>query len=178
VERADELTPVGLARPVLQLVSMLDPNGVPLEVVTSSAARAVIAAQRSTFSSCAQVEEQDCRDALAHLHRLNLISLDPAGSARAIRTHALVQRATLEGLSTDAVSTTVRAAADAVVQVWPEIERDTELGRVLRDCSANLQERDDGVLWSSPAWLNSSANVASSARSSGLAASAVLTSSA
>jgi hypothetical protein len=149
VDRADALTPVGLARPVLQLLSTLDRNGVPLDIVVSPAARTVIAGKLAPWApeGRALVEEQDCRDALANLHRLSLISLDPAGDARAIRTHALVQRATLEGLSTDAVSTTVRAAADALVQVWPKIERDTELGRVLRDCAASLRERHGGLLW-------------------------------
>jgi hypothetical protein len=149
VERADALAPVGLARPVLQLVSTLDPNGVPIDVVTSPAARAFIARRRVSPASDKRVtvDEQDCRDALAHLHRLNLISLDPAGGARAIRTHALVQRATLESLSADAATRTVRAAADALIQVWPEIERDTELGRTLRGCATNLQEHHSGLLW-------------------------------
>jgi hypothetical protein len=149
VDRADALTPIGLARPVLQLVSTLDPNGVPLDIVTSSATYVAVASQRASSASDGPpaVDEQDCRDALANLHRLSLISLDPAGGARAIRSHALVQRATLEGLSTSAVSTTVRAAADALVEVWPEIERDTELGRVLRDNAASLRERHGGVLW-------------------------------
>ncbi len=149
VELADKLTPVGLARPVLELVSTLDPNGVPLNIVTSPAARAVIGRHRASPGSegLAAVEEQDCRDSLRNLHRLNLISFDPAGGARAIRAHALVQRATLEGLSADAVLTTVQAAADALVQVWPDIERDTELGRVLRDCAANLRGRHGELLW-------------------------------
>ncbi|MGH3973866.1 MAG: tetratricopeptide repeat protein, partial [Pseudonocardiaceae bacterium] len=151
VERADKLVPVGLARPVLQLLSTLDPNGVPLGIVTSPAALTAIAGQRSSsaLDRDAGVDEQDCRDSLRNLHRLNLISLDPAGGARAIRTHSLVQRATLERLSTDAVLITVRAAADALVQVWPNIERDTELGRVLRDCAANLRKRHGGLLWES-----------------------------
>ncbi|MGH3697426.1 MAG: hypothetical protein ACRDRX_26165 [Pseudonocardiaceae bacterium] len=53
----------------------------------------------------------------------------------------------MEGLSIDVVSTTVRAAADVLVQVWPGIERATELGRVLRDCTASLRECHGGSLW-------------------------------
>jgi NB-ARC domain/Tetratricopeptide repeat len=151
VNRANALAPVELARPVLQLLSVLDPNGVPFDVVASPAVRTLIAEERTSSGPDGRclVDEQDCRDALRNLHRLNLISLDAAGGARAIRTHALVQRATLEGLSADSVAATVRAAADALLQVWPEIERDTELGRVLRDCSASLHERHSGVLWNS-----------------------------
>ena len=63
VERADALPPVGLARPVLILVSTLDPNGVPIDVVTSSAARTFIAGQPAPSSpdGRAAVDEQDCR---------------------------------------------------------------------------------------------------------------------
>lgn len=85
VDLADKLPPVGLARPVLQLVSTLDPNGVPLDVVTSPAARTVIAVQRSASNRHAGVDEQDCRDSLTNLHRLNLISFDPAGGTRGSR---------------------------------------------------------------------------------------------
>jgi hypothetical protein len=35
IERANRLRPVGLARPMLQLAAMLDPNGIPATVLTS-----------------------------------------------------------------------------------------------------------------------------------------------
>jgi tetratricopeptide (TPR) repeat protein len=141
VDRANELTPAGLARPVLQLLSTLDPNGVPFNIVISQAARTLIARQCTPLAAngTVVVNEQDCLDALRNLHRLNLISMDPAGGDRAIRTHALVQRATLEAMSTDAVAATVRAAAGALIEIWPEIERDTELARILRDCCMALR---------------------------------------
>lgn len=58
-----------------------------------------------------------------------------------------MQRATLEGLSAEAVSTTVWTAGDALVQVWAEIERDTESSRALRDCATSLRERHGASLW-------------------------------
>jgi hypothetical protein len=150
VDLADRLAPRGLARPTLQLASGLDPNGAPLAVFTTPAALSYLTEQRNTSvldGHSAQVEDQDCRDSLGNLHRLNLISVDPVGGARAIRTHALVQRATLEQLAPEALSTTVRAAADALLQVWPDLERDTDLGRVLQDCTISLAERHGPLLW-------------------------------
>ena len=150
VELADRLAPVGLARPMLQLTSALDPNGAPAEVVSTPAARSYLAEQRDgslADRQDTQVEEQDCHDSLSNLHRLNLISVDPAGGTRAIRTHALVQRATLEHLGPDALASTVRGAADAVMQAWPDVERDTGLGRVLRDCAASVTDRYSPLLW-------------------------------
>lgn len=40
IERADQLHPAGLARPMLQLAAMLDPDGVPRTVLTGEPARA------------------------------------------------------------------------------------------------------------------------------------------
>ena len=133
----------------LQLASALDPNGAPAEVFITPAALSYLTGQRdgSLDGHGAQVEDQDCQDSLGNLHRLNLVSVDPAGGARAIRTHSLVQRATLEQLAPDALANTVQGAADAVVQAWPDVERDTDRGRVLRDCTASLKDRYDPLLW-------------------------------
>lgn len=37
IERADRLAPAGLVRPLLETAALLDPNGIPLEVLTSAA---------------------------------------------------------------------------------------------------------------------------------------------
>ncbi|MGH3976067.1 MAG: tetratricopeptide repeat protein, partial [Pseudonocardiaceae bacterium] len=150
VQRADQLAPVGIASAVLELVSVLDPNGAPLEVATAPAALRFITTHqrgRDSPSPVEDVDERDCRDALANLHRLNLVSVDPTGRARAIRTHALVQRATLEHQTPEVIPKAVAAAADALVQVWPDIERDTELGRALRDNATRLANRYPQLLW-------------------------------
>ena len=100
MQRAVQLVPVGLAGAVLELVSVLDPIGLPVDVATAPTTLKFLADQRCVGwlpqSPVQDVGGGDCRDALAHLHRLNLVSVDPSGGARAIRTHALVQRATLE----------------------------------------------------------------------------------
>jgi hypothetical protein len=153
VERANQLAPVGLAGAVLELVSVLDPNGVPLEVATAPAALKFLTDRRhlrgQPSSPGEDVEGADCQDALGHLHRLSLVSVDPSSGARAIRTHALVQRATLEHRPPEVISAAVGAAADALVQVWPAVEPDIELGRALRENTARLSERYPQLLWDS-----------------------------
>ncbi|MGH3999929.1 MAG: NB-ARC domain-containing protein [Pseudonocardiaceae bacterium] len=82
LEAADQLSPQGLATPVLWLASTLDPNGVPREVFTTPAALAFLTTQHQPTGSAgatARVEEHECRDALSHLHRFNLITVDPGG---------------------------------------------------------------------------------------------------
>src|SRR5690606_25434712 len=41
----------------------------------------------------------------------------------------------------------VRAAADALEEAWPEIERDTALGRALRACTTALNDHAADALW-------------------------------
>jgi NB-ARC domain/Domain of unknown function (DUF4062)/Tetratricopeptide repeat len=153
VERADQLAPGGLAGGVLELVSVLDPNGLPLEVLTAPAVLRFLAERQRVREASGPVEELrevgelDCRDALMNLHRLNLVSVDPSERARAIRTHALVQRASLEHQPQQVLASAVVAAADALVHVWPEVERDTELGRALRENATRLTEHDPRLLW-------------------------------
>lgn len=48
LERADQLRPAGLARPMLQLASMLDPNGIPHAVLTSEPALNHLATHRTS----------------------------------------------------------------------------------------------------------------------------------
>lgn len=150
LEAADRLIPQGLATPVMRLASTLDPNGAPVEVFTTPAALAFLTDQHQLTGSAgttARVDEHDCRDALSNLHRFNLVTVDRGGGPRAVCTHALVQRATLDQLPADTLAATVRAAADAVFAVWPEIERDTSLGQALRDCTMVLKERYGAQLW-------------------------------
>ncbi|WP_199440523.1 NB-ARC domain-containing protein [Umezawaea beigongshangensis] len=127
VELADAMRPVGLARPLLELASVLDPNGVPLAVLTAPAARAHLAAAAGR-----DVAADEVRDATACLHVLSLLGHDPGGGHRAVRVHGLVQRTTREACAPPRLAAAARAAADALVQVWPEVERDRDLAHVLR----------------------------------------------
>jgi hypothetical protein len=94
------------------------------------------------------LDGSDCRDALAALHRFSLISYDPATPARAVRTHALVQRVVLES-AREQLAETVQAAADALLQAWPAVERDADLARAFRDNAQQLPNHDQFALWSS-----------------------------
>ncbi|QXJ22341.1 tetratricopeptide repeat protein [Actinomadura graeca] len=128
VERADRIRPAGLARPLLELVSMLDAGGVPAAALSSPATLAYLERRRGT----APVSPEDARDTLRTLHRLSLADHDPRSGQRSVRVHGLIQRATREPLPDDLTRTAVRAAADALLAVWPETERNGDLSSVLR----------------------------------------------
>ncbi|MFC4066196.1 tetratricopeptide repeat protein [Actinoplanes subglobosus] len=117
VQAADRLSPRGLARPLLNLAAMLDPNTIPTSLFTTVAVAGCLAAEHA-----GPPDGQAVDDALSNLHRLHLITHDRVSGS--IRVHALVQHATRDQLSPDQQATTARIAADALAEIWPGINRD------------------------------------------------------
>ncbi|MFF4874103.1 NB-ARC domain-containing protein, partial [Streptomyces sp. NPDC000961] len=123
VQHANTLPPAGLAQPMLALLSVLSPDGIPTALASTEAARAYLgrnAIEADSDSEAAedkeQVEERQVMQVLSVLHRLSLIDRTPD----AIRVHALVQHATRDTLTTEQHTTTTVAAADALLQAWPK----------------------------------------------------------
>ena len=138
-ECADQLPPAGLSWPALALTAMLDPNGIPGAVLTSPAACAFIAGRPSSASGADQTM---ARAAITNLARAGLVAIDPANPVRTVWIHPSVQaavRAYLPPADTDQVTV---AAADALMQTWPEPGGLAALGpdleQALRDSALRL----------------------------------------
>jgi tetratricopeptide (TPR) repeat protein len=139
-ECAHQLAPPGLAWPGLALAAMLDPHGIPGAVLTSPAACGFIAGRPSSATG---PDQNLARTAVTNLARVGLVSIDPASAIRTVRMHRCVQaavRAYLPPADTDQV---LLAAADALVQAWPEPGSSqsgaAELDQALRDCAISLR---------------------------------------
>jgi tetratricopeptide (TPR) repeat protein len=143
LEFADRLPPAGLARPMLALISMLDPNGIPGAVLTTPAACAFL----SRFGAGAPVDEVQARTAVHALGRLGLVTIDTTSAARTVRVHELVQAASRQGLSTAECDAAALAAADALLQAWPAQAVPAASGQALRDCTARLRQIAGVLLW-------------------------------
>ena len=151
VEHADQLRPAGLARPMLQLAAFLDPNSIPLSVLTSQAALEHLTAHRTANGSALDmdppaVDTDDAIGALRALQRLSLLHIStpssdpdsPAESDEVVQAHQIVQRATRDSLSPDQYDQTARTAADALAAEWPDTARDITLAAMLRANTAAL----------------------------------------
>jgi NB-ARC domain/Tetratricopeptide repeat len=154
IERADQLRPVGLARPMLELASMLDPNSIPHTVLTAQPALTYLTTLRTPTASAKDragneraVGPEEASDALGCLHRLSLVERTPKTPHRAVRVHNMIQRATREVLADDRRHLLARAAADALVAAWPEVERDTTLTQILRSNTDALTNYAGVALW-------------------------------
>jgi hypothetical protein len=134
IERVDAVQPVGAASALLQLMSLLDPNGIPVALLTGGTAAALL--KTVTGSSASGVgdpgDDRALHRVLGRLRQMSLVEHD----GRLMRMHALVQRAVFDEISdVDSVATT---AAAALVEGWPEPERHSPLSAVFRSNVAYL----------------------------------------
>ena len=119
-ECAHELPPAGAAWPALALAAMLDPHGIPGAVLTSPAGCSFVAGRPST----ADVADQTLvRAAMTNLARAGLLSIDPSSTVRTVRMHPSVQAAVRAYLPPADFEQAVLAAAEALLQAWPEADR-------------------------------------------------------
>ncbi|GAA2641501.1 hypothetical protein GCM10010425_54220 [Streptomyces spororaveus] len=150
IECADRLPPARLARPMLQLASMLDPNGIPGAVLTSPPALGHLARYRGAVpgrTDAAEVTVWDATQALRALHRLSLIDHAPDSPHHTVRVHQLLQRAIRDLLPAEQHDRLARTAADALMATWPDIERDTTLVQALRAGTEALTLHSEDALY-------------------------------
>ncbi len=166
-ECAHELPPAGLAWPTLVLAAMLDHHGVPGAVLTSPAACGYIAGRPSTANSA---DQNMVRASINNLAQAGLVTINPASLARTVQMHASVQAAVRAYLPPADLEQVVTAAADALLETWPDGDgqgeqaqsgpvqsgpaqlgqaqlEQAQLEQALRDCAAALRATDYEMLW-------------------------------
>ncbi|SFR25175.1 Tetratricopeptide repeat-containing protein [Lentzea waywayandensis] len=141
IQQANSLRPRKVAGHLLDVLSVLDPNGVPLGVLLGASTQDHVLGRTGDV-----LDESGLRDVLANLHRLGLITLDPTSPGREIRVHALVQRANRDTWKTRQTRRVTRAAADALKEVWPRNPHDQSVN-VLRANAATLFANGSEHLW-------------------------------
>jgi hypothetical protein len=130
---ADELAPDGQAARLLAVLAVLDPNGIPMDALLSAAIGGYVAGA-------------DVRDVVMHLRRLSL--LDTSADGNLIRIHALTQRAVREHAGTSELDAAAVAAADGLVEVWPEeYTGDAERRMLLYTNTVALRATAESALW-------------------------------
>jgi hypothetical protein len=127
----------------MELAGLLDPNGIPAALFTTPAVLGHLGTG---------VGEDAVRSALRGLHRLSLATVDSAFPAGVVRVHALVQRATREGLTEDRLTEAARVAGHALLHRWPEIDRGTAAAQALRANALMLHRQAGDRLWTTDAW--------------------------
>jgi tetratricopeptide (TPR) repeat protein len=142
-EQAARLAPEGAARALLSLAAYLDGRGIPGAVFGTSAAAAHI-----TGAAAASGAGPDLAGAALHAaERAGLLTIDTTPAVTLVRMSQVVQAAVRAGLTGAEAGQAATAAADALLETWPEDEQPAWLARTSRLCTYSLQRTASDPLW-------------------------------
>jgi len=150
-EYAEHLSPGVSIRSLLALAAQLDGHGIPGAVFTTLAAGQYLAEDAAGPSAGrgggAPADPQRTWNAILGLRQAGLMTVDPPGTPPAVRISPVIQ-AVIRAAVPDAVyDRAALAAADALLEVWPEQEPRSRLAADLRACAASLSQNAGDVLW-------------------------------
>ncbi|WP_327075565.1 tetratricopeptide repeat protein (plasmid) [Kitasatospora purpeofusca] len=152
LDAADHREPTGLATPAIRLAAHLDPAGHPDTLWTTHAVTDYLTTHRTppptSTATPEPVTSDQARSVLRLLHHYALITHHPHDAHRAVRLHALTARAARETTPPTDTPATVRTAADALAETWPELEHTArDLAAVLRANTDILADLAGDLLW-------------------------------
>ena len=143
VEQADRLLPRGAVRSLLAFAALFDGHGIPAAVFTAPAACRFFAADGARGLA----NRERIRGGLLILDRVGLLSIDQAATPPTVRMKPVIQAAVRAATPEKLFDRAARAAADALLEVWPEDEQRAWLAADLRSCAAALQQAAGDLLW-------------------------------
>jgi tetratricopeptide (TPR) repeat protein len=141
-ERADQLAPGGSVQAVLALAALLDGHGIPGTVFGAPAAAAY-----ATGGADTRAGGEPARAALAALERVGLLTITTSTPPPVVRISPVLQSALRAAMPEGMLDQAVRAAADALLQAWPEQEPPDWPAAALRSCAAALRQVAGNRLW-------------------------------
>lgn len=142
IDHAERLSP-GVVEPLLALGALLDPNGIPAGLFTTPAASGYVC----DGAQDAVDAPKRAWDGIVSLERAGLLAVDQTGGLRTVRISAMVQAAVRSAMPDKMFDQAARAAADALLEVWPDTEPAGLLGLSLRSCALSLQQATGDLLW-------------------------------
>ncbi|MFB9239639.1 tetratricopeptide repeat protein [Plantactinospora siamensis] len=141
MEAANQLAPLSVAQPLMELLSFWDPDSISAGLATTGAARNWLSYAVS-LAGGPVADIDTIRDGLRTLHRLSLLRHD----GDTVHVHALVQRVTREGLDAERRASVLRAAADALLEYWLRGGHSRNLALAMRANADALRRHDRGEL--------------------------------
>ncbi|MEU5213661.1 NB-ARC domain-containing protein [Streptomyces sp. NPDC020742] len=148
VERAERLPPAGLARPLLELASLLPPEGIPAYVFTSPAAKRHLSTHRTAPpSGDGGAPADEVTAALRVLDGLGLIVRTPADPLRAVRVPPVLQRVTYEALPAKRARDLAGTFASALAEAADASGDDPAFTPILLRAFEMLRKRAEPALW-------------------------------
>jgi len=140
---AGQLVPGAGTWRLLLLTALVDGHGIPGTVVTAPATCQYLAGEDATLPP----DPQRAWSALLALQRAGLVAIDTAGTPPAVWVSPALQAAARAVAPPELLDQAIRAAADALVEVWPADRPRSWLAAALRSCAASLRRVAGDALW-------------------------------
>jgi tetratricopeptide (TPR) repeat protein len=143
--QAESLLPGAAVRLMLVLVALLDGHGIPGAVFSTPAVAAYLGGAVTPFASA--VDPKPAWDALLAIERAGLISVNRAVSPPTILVNSVLQAAIRLAAPANVQEPAARAAANALLEIWPADEPGPWAALALRLNTAALHDAAPDVLW-------------------------------
>ena len=140
-EQAERLLPRG-AQALLALAALLDGNGIPAQVFATPAACGYLTGEGAGRPPGREL----ARGALSILERVGLMATGSAGTPTA-RVNQVIQAAVRAAAPAEMLDRAAKAAADALLEAWPDDEPGAWSAEAFRSCAASLQRVAGDLLW-------------------------------
>ncbi len=142
-EYAEHLSPGVSIRSLVTLAALLDGHGIPGAVFTTKAAGQYLIGD----GVASPPDPQRSWNAVLSLKQAGLMTIDPPGTPPAIRISPVIQAAIRAAVPKDFYDRAARAAADALLEIWPRDESRSRLAADLRSCAVSLRQAAGDALW-------------------------------
>jgi tetratricopeptide (TPR) repeat protein len=141
VDHADLLSP-GTAHSLLALAALLDGDGIPGTVFSTTAVH-----EHSGVRGGHAAPRKAVQDGLAALEQAGLMTTDTSTTPPTLRMNWLVQAAARAAMPEAMLKGAATAAADALLETWPADDEPEWLARSLRSCTETLRRYSGALLW-------------------------------
>ena len=145
LERAESLLPGESVRLMVVLVALLDGHGIPGAIFATRAVAEYLGAPAT--QSSAATDSKWAWDTLLALERTGLISVNRAVTPPTVGMSSAVQTAIRLAAPAQVQEPAARAAASALLELWPAGEPRPWTAAGLRANAASLQDSSADVLW-------------------------------
>jgi tetratricopeptide (TPR) repeat protein len=143
--QAESLLPGASVRLMLVLVALLDGHGIPGAIFSTPSIAAYLGSAVTRFSPA--VDPKPAWDALLAIERAGLISVNRSVTPPTILMNSVLQAAIRLAAPTNVQEPAARAAATALLEVWPADEPEPWTATSLRLNAASLHDTAPDLLW-------------------------------
>jgi tetratricopeptide (TPR) repeat protein len=143
--QAESLLPGASVRLMLVLVALLDGHGIPGAIFSTPAVAAYLGSAVTPFPPA--VDPKPAWDALLAIERAGLITVNRAVAPPTILMNSALQAAIRLAAPTNVQEPAARAAAAALLEIWPADEPEPWTAASLRLNAASLHDAAPDMLW-------------------------------